>query len=121
MTSGNTFSGPPGSVGVRFGVGASGAAAPVLVTLAGEIDASLAPELERCVTEALAAGRPVVVEAGAVTFMDSTGLGFLARLASRSGGRRITVQGAPEHVRHLVHRARLDEMIELQTLPGATA
>ena len=120
MTSGNTFSGPPGSVGVRLGAGAPGPE-HVVVTLSGEVDASLAPELERCVTEALAASRPVVVDATAVTFMDSTGLGFLARLASRSGERRITVLGAPEHVRHLVHRARLDEMIDLQTVPGATA
>ena len=57
-------------------------------------------------------GMPIVVEAGEVTFMDSTGLGFLARLASRSGQRRITLSGAPEVVRHLVHRARLEQMID---------
>ncbi len=93
----------------------------VLVTLAGEVDTDLGPEFERCVDEALAARRPVVVDATDVTFMDSTGLGFLARLASRSGERRITVRGAPEHVRHLVHRARLEEMIDLQTRPGTPA
>lgn len=118
MTPSNTFTGQPGSVDVRL---VEGASTVVVVTLAGEVDAFLAPELERCVDEALALCRPVVVDAGAVTFMDSTGLGFLARLASRSGERRITVHGAPEHVRHLVHRARLDEMIDLQTAPGATA
>ncbi|MEZ0166932.1 STAS domain-containing protein [Kineococcus sp. LSe6-4] len=120
MTSGNSFPGLPGSVVVRLEEDPAGTAL-VLVALAGEVDMSLAPELERCVDQALAARRPVVVDADAVTFMDSTGLGFLARLASRSGERRITVRAAPEHVRHLVHRARLDEMIDLQTRPGAPA
>lgn len=84
----------------------------VVVLLSGEVDAYLGPDLVRCVDEALAARLPVVVEAARVTFMDSTGLGFLARLASRSSERRITVTDPPEVVRHLVHRARLDQMIE---------
>ena len=117
MTSSDAFTGPPGSVGVRLEEDPP----LVRVTLTGEVDDSLGPELQRCVDAALAAGRPVVVEAGAVTFMDSTGLGSLARLASRSAERRIVVLDAPEHVRRLVHRARLDEMIDLQTRPGATA
>lgn len=90
----------------------------VVVRLSGEVDAYLGPELFRCVDEALASRLPVVVEAAHVTFMDSTGLGFLARLASRSSERRITVHDAPEVVRHLVHRASLDQMI---AFPGATA
>jgi anti-anti-sigma factor len=105
-------------VGVRL---EEGVTPVVVVTLAGEVDAFLAADLERCIDEALAQRRPVVVDAYDVSFMDSTGLGFLARLASRSGERHITVLGAPEHVRHLVHRARLDVMIDLQTHPGATA
>lgn len=79
--------------------------------LVGEVDAYLGPDLVRCVDEALAARLPVVVEAARVTFMDSTGLGFLARLASRSGERQITLTDPPEVVRQLVQRARLDEMI----------
>nr|WP_281373136.1 STAS domain-containing protein [Kineococcus aurantiacus] len=85
--------------------------------MAGEVDAYLGPDLVRCVDQALAARLPVVVEAARVTFMDSTGLGFLARLASRSGERRITLDGAPDVVRHLVHRARLDGMIDFTPAP----
>lgn len=87
----------------------------MVVQLAGEVDAYLGPDLVRCVDEALAARLPVVVEAAAVTFMDSTGLGFLARLASRSGDRQITLTDPPEVVRNLVQRARLEQMIHFDT------
>ncbi|WP_432544403.1 STAS domain-containing protein [Kineococcus sp. SYSU DK002] len=110
MTSSSAFDGPPGSVDVQL------APDHVLVRLAGEVDACLGPDLVRCVDEALAVRLPVVVEAARITFMDSTGLGFLARLASRSGERRITVTDPPEVVRHLVHRARLEQIIDFR--PG---
>nr|WP_276612209.1 STAS domain-containing protein [Kineococcus vitellinus] len=86
--------------------------------MAGEVDACLGPVLGRGVEEALATGLPVLVRADGVTSMDSTGLGFLARLASRSAERRITVTGAPDVVRHLVHRARLEGVVELVDGPG---
>ncbi len=89
----------------------------VVVRLGGEVDACLGPELGRGVEAALATRLPILVQAREVTFMDSTGLGFLARLASRSAERRITVTGAPDVVRHLVHRARLEGMVELVDLP----
>lgn len=84
----------------------------VIVRMAGEVDAYLGDDLVRCVDEALAARLPVLVEASRLTFMDSTGLGFLARLASRSDARRITVADPPDVVRQLVQRARLDQMID---------
>lgn len=108
MTPSSTFDGPPGTVDVQL------APDHVRVRLAGEVDAYLGRDLERCVDQALGSGLPVVVEAARVTFMDSTGLGFLARLASRSGQRRITVTDPPEVVRHLVHRARLEQIIDFR-------
>ena len=114
MTSSEVFSGFAGPAGtVRVGR----AEERVVVHLGGEVDACLGPALGRGVEEALATGLPVLVQAREVTFMDSTGLGFLARLASRSAERRITVSGAPDVVRHLVHRARLEGMVELVDVP----
>ena len=108
----------PGSTGPAGTVRVSRAADHVVLHLGGEVDALLGPELGRGVEEALATRLPVLVQAGEVTSMDSTGLGLLARLASRSVQRRITVTGAPDLVRHLVHRARLDGVDELVDAPA---
>ena len=106
------FAGPAGTVRVER------AGDHVVVHLGGEVDAHLGPELGRGVEAALATRLPVLVRAREVTSMDSTGLGFLARLASRSAERRITVTGAPDVMRHLVHRARLEGVVELVDAPA---
>ena len=70
---------PPGSVEVRVETDA------VRITLAGEIDASLSAELDDAAQQAYLRGLPVVVDAGAVTFMDSTGASFFVGLLRASG------------------------------------
>jgi anti-sigma B factor antagonist len=65
-----------------------------VLRLAGEISFEMRPRLDRVVSELGVDERPVDVDLGEVTFMDSSGIGFLARLAIEN----------PERVR--VHNAR---------------
>lgn len=52
-----------------------------LVQLFGEVDLALGPELETAGRAAVDGPRPVRIDVSELTFIDSTGLGLLARLA----------------------------------------
>ncbi|PRX52930.1 anti-sigma B factor antagonist [Nonomuraea fuscirosea] len=52
----------------------------VLVTVAGEIDATNADRLESAIAGALRPGRPLILDLHGVTFMDSSGLHVLLRV-----------------------------------------
>ena len=82
------------------------------IVISGEIDADLAPDLLEAATDAETTGLPIEVDAQHVTFMDSSGIAFLARLASRSG-ERIRVLRAPETVRFLLEVTRIGELLDL--------
>jgi len=84
----------------------------VHVVLAGEIDASVAPDLTAAAAEAIAAGLPVEVDCRSITFMDSTGIGFLARLAARSQ-RPVRLLHPPGTVRFLLETVRITSMVEI--------
>ena len=84
----------------------------VHVVLAGEIDANIARDLTFAAAEATAAGLPVDVDCRSVTFMDSTGIGFLARLAARSQ-RRVRLLHPPGIVRFLLETVRITSMVEI--------
>ena len=58
---------------------------------------------------------PVRVDATRVTFMDSTGLGLIIRLAGheRTCGRRVRVGGADRGVLDLLHVAGLSQVLDL--------
>lgn len=82
------------------------------IVISGEIDADLAPDLLEAAADAEMTGLPIEVDAQHVTFMDSSGIAFLARLASRSG-ERIRVLHAPDTVRFLLEVTRIGELLEL--------
>ncbi len=68
----------------------------VRVVLSGEIDASVADDLDTAAGDAMVAGRPTVeVDCRNVSFMDSTGIGFVARLAARSASHVVLLNPAP--------------------------
>lgn len=82
------------------------------IVVSGEVDADLAPDLQDAASDAEAAGLPIEVDAQHVTFMDSSGIAFLARLASRSSS-RVRVLHAPDPVRFLLGVTRIGELLDL--------
>lgn len=82
------------------------------IVLSGEIDADLVPELQEAAADAEATGLPIEVDAQHVTFMDSSGIAFLARVASRSTG-HIRVLHAPDAVRFLLDVTKIGELVDL--------
>lgn len=84
-----------------------------LVILEGEIDAQLAPMLDDAVQQAQLAGLPVRVDACGVTFVDSTGITALARLAVHTPG-QLVLEGAPEALEFLLHVTSLADMIDVR-------
>lgn len=96
----------PGSVHLIVG------AAWTRIVLSGEIDANLTAEFNEAMTDAEAAGLPIEVDAHHVTFMDSSGVAFLARLTTRSP-HRIRVLRAPATMRFLLDVTRIGELLDI--------
>ncbi|NMR19083.1 STAS domain-containing protein [Cellulomonas fimi] len=105
--------GRSGSVEVSVGSGCT------RVTLAGEIDTDLAEDLRAATTRAEGPGLPIEVDARAVTFMDSTGGAFLARLAIRNST-RVRLVGPPPEVRFLLEVTRIGDLLDVVDEPAAT-
>ena len=82
------------------------------IVISGEIDADLAPDLLEATADAEMTGLPIEVDAQHVTFMDSSGIAFLARLASRSS-ERVRILHAPDAVRFLLEVTRIGDLLEL--------
>jgi anti-anti-sigma factor len=82
------------------------------IVLSGEIDADIGPELGEAVAEAEATGLPVEIDAHHITFMDSSGVAFLARLASRMP-HKVRILRAPPTVKFLLEVTRIGEMLEI--------
>ena len=88
------------------------------IVLSGEVDVGLASELTEAVSDAERAGLPVEIDARHITFMDSSGVTMLARLAHRTPGRLAMIQ-PPDVVRFLLEVTRIGELIDvLDTDPG---
>ncbi len=87
------------------------------VVLTGEIDDELRPALDAVTAdvdrEVRAAARPVVVDATAVSFMDSAGAAFLAKLAVAVRPARIAVRPS-EPVGFLLEVTRLSEVVDVR-------
>lgn len=82
------------------------------IILVGEIDVNLAVDLAEAVTAAEVAGAPTDVDASAVTFMDSSGIALLARLATRTP-ERLRLISPPDVVTFLLDVTRIGEMVDV--------
>ncbi|MCL3863168.1 STAS domain-containing protein [Actinotalea sp. K2] len=82
------------------------------IVLSGEVDADLAADLSEATSDAEATGLPIEVDAQHVTFMDSSGIAFLARLATRSST-KVRVIRAPETVRFLLAVTKIGDLVEM--------
>lgn len=96
----------PGSVHVLFEAGST------RVVLTGEIDAELGPDLLEAADDALSSSHPIEVDSRQVTFMDSTGVAFLARLASRAT-RRVRLLDPPDLVGFLIETTRIASLLDV--------
>ncbi len=84
-----------------------------LVVLAGDVDATLAADLVEAATEVRETGRAVRVDTRHVTFMDSTGVSFMARVAVAGVGRPVLLD-PPDHVRFLLEITAIGALVDLE-------
>ncbi len=96
----------PGSVHVIHG------SERTRIVLSGEVDADLGADLQEATAEAERAGLPIEVDAHHVTFMDSSGVAFLARLSTRSSS-RVRLIRVPPTVRFLLEVTRIGELLDV--------
>lgn len=101
-----TTANEPGSVHVLVG------ASRTRIVLSGEIDANLTNEFNDAMQDCDSVGLPVEVDAHHVTFMDSSGVAFLARLTTRSA-HRVRVLRAPATMRFLLDVTRIGELLDI--------
>ena len=84
----------------------------VRLVLVGETDASMSRDLARLVRDAVDSDLPVEVDTRGVTFMDSSVVAELARLAHMLNIRPLFVQ-PPELVRFLLSVTRVDDLVDI--------
>lgn len=82
------------------------------IVLSGEVDADLGADLAQATTDAEQAGVPIEVDAHHVTFMDSSGVAFLARLATRTP-HRVRLLHVPPTVQFLLEVTRIGELLDV--------
>jgi anti-anti-sigma factor len=85
------------------------------VTLSGDIDLALATDLDDAAEEVIARGLPVRLDVAAVSFIDSVGLSFLARLviAGRDAGWRPALLGGQRRFLETVALAGLTSQVDV--------
>jgi anti-anti-sigma factor len=90
-----------------------------VVQLGGEVDLALAQGLDFVADQAISRGSPVRVDVSALTFLDSTALTLVARLAAHEheGGRTLSVVGASRLVAEMFDLAGLSAILEVDCRP----
>ena len=93
-----------------------------LIMLSGEVDLALGDDLEYAGRDAIDREVPIRIDLSSVTFIDSVGLGFLARMASaeRERGRQLVLAGARRNVAEAVHLVGLADLVEFIDEPNGT-
>lgn len=82
------------------------------VVLSGEIDADLSADLQQATEDVRESGLPVDVDVHHVTFMDSSGVAFLARLTSVTPG-RVRLHHVPPTVKFLLEVTSIGTMLDI--------
>jgi anti-sigma B factor antagonist len=108
-----TGPGEPGAVQVLVGEDA------VRIVLSGDVDSDLAGDLTEAADEAERSGLPIEVDAHHVTFMDSSGVAFLARLPIRSE-HRVRLLRVPPTLRFLLEVTRVGDLVDVAEDDEAT-
>jgi anti-anti-sigma factor len=86
------------------------------IALAGEIDMDRREELDLCVALSANAAGDVRLDVHDVTFLDSSGLGAIARIAKvvHERDKRVLLAGASRRLVHVLQLARMDHLVELE-------
>ena len=84
----------------------------VRIVLSGDVDSDLGNDLTEATAEAERQGLPIEVDAHHVTFMDSAGVAFLARLSIRSK-HRVRLLRVPPTVKFLLEVTRIGELVDV--------
>ena len=84
----------------------------LLLRLSGEISMEMRPRLDRVRAEIVVEGQPVDVDLGAVTFLDSSGIGFLARLGIENQA-EVRVLNASGLTRDLLTLSGLEKVLDI--------
>jgi anti-sigma B factor antagonist len=94
-----------------------------LIMLSGEVDLAIGDDLEYAGRDAIDREVPIRVDLSRVTFIDSVGLGFLARMASaeREHGRKLALLGTRRNVAEAVHLVGLADLVEFIAEPDGTS
>jgi anti-anti-sigma factor len=94
-----------------------------LIMLSGEVDLAIGDDLEYAGRDAIDREVPIRVDLSQVTFIDSVGLGFLARMASaeREHGRKLVLAGTRHNVVEAVHLVGLADLVEFVDEPDGTS
>jgi anti-anti-sigma factor len=88
--------------------------AAVRIEVVGELDLSTAPELEHALRREIASGNEIVLDLGAVTFIDSTGLHTIVsalRLTDEAEPAFSVSPMLPSQVRRVLEITGLNEVI----------
>ena len=94
-------------------VGVNGTA---VIAVRGEVDAATRPELWRCIEAAAAGSDQLVLDLTDVTFMDSSGIGVIARAHQPQGDPPLTIvlRNPRRSVMRLLEITAFDEFVTSQ-------
>lgn len=89
----------------------------MLVRMWGEVDAALRDQASLAMVQCLQRARPVTVDAGGLTFIDSSGLAFVLQLhkVGRDEGMPLVLRDAPEMLLDLLDMIGMAGAIQLES------
>jgi anti-sigma B factor antagonist len=100
---------------MAFAIEASPAGRVVVLAVCGDVDIATAPTLRDRLADAVGAYPGVVVDLGAVPFLDSTGLGVLvaAQNRAKSAGASLVIARPQRIVRNALRLVQVDTVIDV--------
>jgi anti-sigma B factor antagonist len=107
-----------------FTVDVGAAGATVTLTIAGRVDRDAESSLLDAFTDAVGDDtHRVVLDFGATSYINSSGLAAIVALLTDARGRAVTVavRGLTDHYRHLFAITRLTDLVELEPPAGAAS
>ena len=85
----------------------------VVISLAGELDLSTIPTVERGLSEQTGPAHPVIIDLTLLSFIDSSGIALLIKAFKASGGELHTVVAEGSQVERVFRLAGVDRALSL--------